>query len=1134
MESMCLIVRMTTITENLCHHHHSPAFKRWAMVMVILVSSLVSCSEEEKSPEISALVPSSAQHYQPVPAASSNVTFANRIRETVNFNYFLYPFIYFGGGVAVGDINNDALPDIYLTSNMGSNTLYLNRGNLTFEDISESAGVTGVFNRWTTGVTMVDINHDGYLDIYVSVAGPNEGHRGNLLYVNQQDNTFEEQAEQWGIADAGHTIQSVFFDYDRDGDLDLYVGNYPPSGFQQNSDFFTQKMKVSDPSESDKLYRNEGDHFVDATQAAGVLNYGLTLGLSVADFNNDGWPDLYVSNDFNSSDYLYINQQDGSFANKLTTYTGHTSNFGMGTDAADINNDGLTDLIQLDMMGSTNEQQKANMSAMNPEAFYATVDQGLHYQYMKNTLQLNTGQASFMDVGELAGVAYTDWSWGALLMDMNNDGHKDIFITNGMRRDVNNNDFNALFRIQKAYNKIEPSQYLDWLRKMPVRPVENFSFLNNGDLTFRPTGQDYGLNERGFSQGAAYADLDADGDLDVLVNNLDAPAQLFENVAMPAANFLRIKLRGQSKNPFGIGAQLSIYAQGRRQYQELFLTRGYQSSVEPVVHFGLGEMDYVDSVYIRWPDGSYQVLRDVPANQTVEVEQAARAKPLVEKNQNPLFTTYEPQLSPDYVHRENEFDDFEREVLLPHKMSQFGPALATADVNADGRDDFYVGGAAGFAGALYLQQPDGSFRVSQTNLWQHDQAAEDVAALFFDANGDTFPDLYVVSGGNEHPAGDQRYGDRIYINNRQGGFGSAEGALPERYVSGSCVQTIDFDRDGDDDLLVGGRQVPGQYPRPADSYLLRNDSDAENTHFTDVIQEVAPQLNEIGMVTAATVADVDNDGWPDMVIVGEWMSPVVLLNEAGKFQDGSADYGLTEQVGWWNSIVAGDIDHDGDVDLVAGNLGLNYKYKASADAPFRIYAGDFDENGSLDIVLGYHQAGELYPLRGRECSSQQMPLIKKKIPNYTAFSQASLSDIYSAEKLNEALHYSATTFAHTVFINQDGNFDPHPLPNYAQASSVNAIHLQDLNSDGHSDLLLGGNLYDAEVETPRNDASYGLFLAGDGSGHFSPSMPTESGIHIRGEIRKISRLKLASGEYGWLIARNDNKLLVVRPTSERE
>ena len=1097
-----------------------------SITFIVLLSLLFGCTESEPTTN-SVASPAPSQHYQSVPASASGIQFANNIRETANFNYFLYPFIYFGGGVAIGDINNDSLPDIYFTSNMGLNTLYLNQGNMRFQDITQSAGVEGVYNRWTTGVTMVDINNDRYLDLYVSVAGPREEHR-NLLYVNQQDNTFKEQAEQWGVADPGHTIQSAFFDYDRDGDLDLYVGNYPPAGFSQTTDFFAAQREAPEASESDKLYRNEGSHFVDVTAEAGLLNYGLTLGLSVTDVNNDDWPDLYVSNDFNSSDYLYINQGDGTFEDQLTAYAAHTSNFGMGTDAADINNDGRVDLIQADMMGATNEQQKANMSAMNPEQFYHTVAQGLHYQYMKNTLQLSTGKERWLEIGELAGVAYTDWSWGPLLLDMNNDGHKDIFITNGMRRNVNDNDFNAYFRIQQEYQRIDPTQYMSLLQKIPVRPVRNAAFLNQGNLSFEAANRDYGLSYAGFSQGAAYGDLDQDGDLDLVVNNLDSTASLLENVS-PAelTHYLRFRLVGTSDNSFGIGASVWVYTDSVSQYQELQLTRGYESSVEPIVHVGLGEATVADSVRIVWPNGTQQWLHSVAADRVMEIRQQDAVPPSVSRTvPSPLFTTHEPTLSPSFVHQENEYDDFAREVLLPHRMSQFGPALATADVNADGRDDFYVGGAAGAAGALYVQQSDGSFRSQPSALWQQDRAHEDVDALFFDANGDELPDLYVVSGGNEFATGEAYYQDRLYVNNGRGEFSRSSEALPRLRFSGSCVRAADMDQDGDQDLFVGGRQVPGQYPQPADSYVWRNDSDAQQVLFTDVTEEVAPQLQKIGMVTDASWVDLESDGWPDLVIVGEWMPVILLNNESGVLRPDRSDNGLANQVGWWGALAVGDVDNDGDPDLVVGNVGLNYKYHASPQEPFKVFADDFDQNGRLDIVLGYYNQGELFPLRGRECSSQQIPAIKKKFPNYTAFSQASLVDVYSPEQLENALHYEATTFASQVFLNQDGQFTAQPLPRYAQASSINAIVLEDVNNDSYIDLIVAGNQYDSEVETPRNDASMGLVLIGNGQGQFSALPPESSGIEIPGETQKIVPLTIGDNQLSWLVGRNNGRLMI--------
>jgi hypothetical protein len=1080
------------------------------------------------------------QRFRLLEPDESGVRFVNRLRETAEFNYFTYPFIYFGGGAATGDLNNDGLPDLFLTSNMEFDALYLNRsapgqGGLKFEDITQAAGVAGLFGRWTTGVTMADVNNDGYLDMYVSVAGPNApAERKNLLYVNNGPArngvpTFTEQAEAYGIADEGHSIQSAFFDYDNDGDLDLYVGNYPPSGFGMKTDFFAPKVKNPTPAESDRLYRNDGGHFTDVTQQAGLLNYGLTLGLSVADFNDDGYLDLYVSNDFNSPDYLFINQRNGQFRDELGTYARHTANFGMGTDAADVNNDGHLDLIQLDMMGSTNAEQKTNMSAMNPALFYQTTRAGLHHQYMKNVLQLNTGRGGFVDVGELAGIATTDWSWGGLLFDMNNDGTKDLFITNGMRRNVNDNDFNAYFAIQKAYRQIDPARYAELLRQIPVRPVANVGFLNEGDLRFAKTDSAYGLNFKGFSNGAAYADFDGDGDLDLVVNNIDRPAQVYENTSVSGVkpNFLRLKLSGTVDNRFGIGTRVRVFTGSGTFTEELMPTRGYESSVEPIVHVGLGRATAVDSVHLFWPKGGFQRISNPPLNQLTEVRQAV--SPVgrgVLRAPVPagMLRVVEPALQPDFVHQENQYDDFATEVLLPHRMSQHGPALAVADVNRDGRDDFYVGGAQGQPGALYVQQKDGSFRAMPGATWQADRAHEDVAALFFDANQDGYSDLFVVSGGNERPAGDGYYAPRLYLNAGGRCFRRAPDALPRLSVSGSCVRAADVDRDGDLDLFVGGRQVPGRYPLPASSYLLRNESGGANVRFSVV--EV-PALTHLGLVTDAVWTDLDRDDWLDLVVVGEWMAPTVFRNQRGTLTGTAQPAGLAGQVGWWNTVAAADLDADGDPDLVLGNLGLNYKYKASPREPFKVYADDFDGNGRLDIVLGYYDAGRLYPVRGRSCSSQQMPSIKKKFPTYAEFSKADLSTVYSREKLSNATRYEAVNFATSVALNEGHRFTIKALPRLAQLSSVNAVLVRDFNGDGKPDLLLAGNQYESEVETPRADAGLGTLLLGDGRGGFAEQSPGQSGLAIQGEVRHLHLLNGPTGTARIMVARNEEKLLML-------
>ena len=1071
------------------------------------------------------------QYFKAIPSDSSQIKFLNKTQESQNFNYLTYPFIYFGGGVSTGDINNDGLPDIYFTGQMGKNKLYLNRGNMSFQDITQIAGVEGLYNHWTTGTTMADVNNDGFLDIYLSVAGPG-AIRKNLLYINNQNNTFSEQAQSYGIADKGHSIQSAFFDYDNDGDLDLYVGNYPISGFNQKNDFFEKKMKQPNLDESDKLYRNDNGKFTDVTELSGILNYGLTLGISFSDFNGDGNVDIYVSNDFNSADFLYINQGNGTFSNEIQQYTMHTSNFGMGTDAADMNNDGLIDFVQLDMMGSTNEDQKSNMSAMNTELFYDLVDKGLHYQYMKNTLQLNTGMNNFMEIGELAGISYTDWSWCPLFFDMQNNGFKDLFVTNGIRRNVNNNDYNAFFRIQKAYGRVKPEQYLEWVKRMPSTVVPNFAFSNNGNLTFERKNSEYGLSSEGFSNGASYADLDLDGDLDLVVNHLDRASQVFENRISnkTGSNFLRLKLIGKEDNTWGIGARVSIYANNEQQLAEVQTTRGYESSVEPVLHFGVGTHQKIDSIKVFWPKGGLQTVYNIQSNQLLEIKQESQTKLIPESLIKPrtLFSTEEPNLSPQYTHSENDFNDFERELLLPHKMSQQGPALAVADVNGDGLDDFYIGGAKNQSAELYLQNEQGNFHTISENTWLLDKKYEDISAIFFDVDKDGDKDLYVASGGNENIYGDQLYQDRLYINDGTGKFKNNKEGLPKNYTSSSIVKSIDFDEDGDLDLFVGGRQAPGEYPLPVNSYILRNDSHSSLIKFTDVTHEIAPNLINIGMVTDAQWGDINRDGLQDLVLVGEWMTPKVFINIDGRFQENTSSFGLKNFTGWWNTLKIADIDNDGDLDFIAGNLGLNYKYKATKDEPFRLYAGDFDDNGNLDIVLGYYNEGELYPLRGRECSSQQIPSIKKKFPDYTSFSKASLNEVYEPSKLSQAIGYSAETFANSVFINNSGTFVQKPLPYLAQTSSINDMLIEDFDEDGNLDIIIVGNLYGSEVETPRNDANFGLLLNGLGNGEFEVISPTLSGINIIGEAKRIQKLRTVNNTESYLIARNNMNLITLK------
>ncbi len=1073
--------------------------------------------------------------FNQLPAERSGIQFSNNLTEDDSVNYFNYMYIYMGGGVAVGDLNNDDLPDIYFTGNMVENKLYLNQGNMRFEDITEKAGVGGD-NRWVTGVTLGDANQDGWLDIYVSVSGKWTTTK-NLLYINNAREgeipTFTESAESYGVADEGNSTQAVFFDYDLDGDQDLYVINYPLTTSRQNIMEFLTYRDNAPFSRSDRLYNNQGNgKFEDVTPTAGLAKYGLSLGVSVGDYNQDGWPDVYVSNDFSTPDYFLINNRDGTFSDQNLTLTNHTSYFGMGSDAADFNNDGRLDLFQVDMMPKDNRRAKENMDSMDPERFNDIIENDMHYQYSINTLQLNMGNDAkglphFSDIARLAGVSSTDWSWAALLADFDNDGFKDAYVTNGVRRDINNSDF---FRSDEVKNFTD-SVTLELTLKMPSEKIENYGFKNNGDLSFTNVSQQWGFNYKGFSNGVAYADLDNDGDLDLVLNNLDDTSIVYENTTSDteANNFLRIKMKGPEKNRFGIGAKVWLKDGDELQFQELTLTRGFQSAVEPVLHFGVGKKASIKEVKVVWPDGKEEVLQNVETNQVIafDYNQATPAKQKQTQPQTtkPLFADITDSVQLKYKHEENSYNDFRYQVLLPHKTSEYGPALAVSDIDNDGLDDFYIGGAYGVAGKMFHQQEDGTFLEIGAEIWEADRQQEDVGAAFFDANGDGLPDLYVVCGGNEYKSESDYYQDKFYLNQGNGVFKKVNSALPAMVSSGSCVVPADYDNDGDLDLFVGGRLTPRNYPTAPKSYVLKNESSGTKVKFTDVTASIAPELQEIGMVTKAEWLDVDNDKNLDLILIGEWMGITCFKNSNGQFTNESESCGFSGTEGWWYGMISEDFDSDGDQDFVMGNLGRNYKYQAREDAPFSLYTYDYDNNNKKDIVLSYYQDGVQYPVRGRECSSQQIPAIKAKFKDYHSFASANLEQIYSSEHLEKSTHYQVKSFASCYVENKgDGSFSLTPLDNLAQISSINTLVAHDFNHDGNLDVVYGGNLYGSEVETPRNDAGFGGVMLGDGGGGFKSEMPYQSGLMVTGEVKAAEKMKMAGGREAILFAKNNDYL----------
>ncbi len=1067
----------------------------------------------------------------------TGLNFNNKLEETTSMNGFYYEYFYNGAGVAVADFNNDGLQDIYFTSNLRTNKLYLNQGELKFKNVSIKANAQG-YEGFTTGVAIVDINNDRLKDIYILKSGRFESDEPlrNELLINTGVNEnnipiFEEKASEYNLDLPHHSTQASFFDYDRDGDLDMFLINHNIEIYEMHE--IEDIMKNQSEKIGEKLYRNDNGKFVNVTEKAGIIsnNLGFGLGVAIGDVNNDGWPDVYTGNDYYEKDHLYINNQNGTFNEVSEKAFGHISTFSMGNDIADINNDGYLDIISLDMMAEDNYGQKASMSGMNVAGFSMIENLGLHRQYMYNSLQVNNGNYPntknpvFSDIAQLANISSTDWSWAPLLMDMDNDGYRDIFVSNGIKRDFRNNDF--LIYLEKKYKEGSKKQNIDLskhvedlLKKLPERKKKNCFYLNKSNLQF----QKQELNQpASFSNGAAYADFDNDGDLDIIVNNTDDFAYLYRN-NQKKNNYLKVKLKGSKRNIDAVGARLKVTVGEHIFTAENYFTRGFQSAMSVPMHFGLGNAKKVEELKVIWPDGKSQTLVDIDVNKEISISyDTAHSKEhrgLENQNKDFLFEDATLQYGTYIKHQENNYDDFSLESLLPHKMSEEGPALAVGDINSDGLDDFYLGGAKGISGTLFMQTEKGELLASNMALFQKEREFEDVDAEFFDVDSDGDLDLYIVSGGNEFKENSIYYSDRIYINTN-GIFTKIDTPFKNNItISGSVVKPHDFDSDGDLDLFIGGRQSPGKYPYPTMSLILRNDSRNGKIQFVDIEVEA---LKDIGMVTDAQWADIDGDKVKDLVIVGEWMPIKILKHNKGIFSDVTEMAGLNKEIGWWFSVEVADFDNDGDMDFIAGNLGLNSKYKASEKAPFEIFAKDFDQTGTLDIVLGYHEKGKLFPLRGRQCSSNQMPFIKKKFPTYHDFASAELINVYGEENISNALHYKATTFATSYFENKgNGTFTKRRLPNEAQTTTITNIISEDIDKDGNLDLVLLGNMYGFEVETPRQDAGYGLYMAGDGKGGFKPVMPFNSGVYVNGNISEAKFIKMLSGKKTIIIAKNDD------------
>jgi enediyne biosynthesis protein E4 len=1094
-------------------------------IMLLLVFSCKP-GEKEKNELFSLLSP-----------AVTGVSFANQLTETEQFNIIQYLYFNNGAGVASGDINNDGLTDLYFTSNQNSNKLYLNKGNLKFEDITEKAGVSGKGN-WKTGVTMADVNGDGLLDIYVCQVGNYKVvHGKNQLFINQGDLTFKDEAHEYGLDFQGFSTQAAFFDFDMDGDLDMYLLNH---SVHTSRSYGPVSLRYDhDTLAGDRLYRNDevgGKRFFrDITQQAGIYNsqIGYGLGVSICDINNDGFPDIYISNDFHENDYLYINNGNGTFSERLTEYIRHTSRSSMGNDAGDINNDGLLDIMVLDMLPEEEKIRKQSGGEDDFELYKLKLEYGYGNQFVRNNLQLNLGDGMFSEIGRLAGVYATDWSWSPLFCDVDNDGWKDLFITNGIYRRANDLDYvrfltkNNFFTLEENKNAPDKELY----DKMPLYPNVNYIYKNNGDLTFSNMAKEWGFNTRSYSNGSSYADLDNDGDMDLITNNINEPAYIYRNNAsnQPDNHFLSIVLKGKGLNTHAIGARVTLYCKDQKQVAEQFPTRGFMSSVSDVLHFGLGLSGVVDSVLVRWPDLTEQIIKDVPADKIITLEINNAVKPSrgngQDGNNMKLFSqTLLPGI--EYRHKEDIHVDFKREHLIPHSLLAEGPALVVGDLNGDEMEDLFIGGAKGQTSRIFFQQIDGTFKPWETPVFIKDINSEDVDAAAFDADGDGDLDLYIVRGGNSVNVGNPLLDDRLLINDGNGEFKECEkGSLPFTANNGSCVRPCDFDGDGDTDLFVGSISIPGIYGFSPNQLLLENDG---HGHFKDVTDYRMNRLKKIGMVTDACWTDFDKDGDKDLIIVGEWMKVSVLMNNKGIFTDVTHKTGLEETTGWWNCIRAADIDGDGDEDLIGGNLGLNSILKASVKEPVKMYLNDFDNNGSLDQVICSYQDGVSYPVASLDEMISQMPFLEKKFPSYSDFGGKTAKEIFGKKTLNRSILKSAVLFESCFFINNgDGTFKIMKLPTMVQFSPVRDILVRDLDMDGNMDLVLAGNDYSVRPSMGRYDASYGWCLLGVSDYRYNSLTPAKSGLKINGDARRILPIKVSGKRY-LATAVNDGDLQIFK------
>lgn len=1082
---------------------------------VLALFMLSRCKEKNDAPVLLELMP----------PEKTGVAFTNEIREDENLNILSFEYFYNGAGVGIGDFNRDGLQDIFFSSNMGQSRLYLNKGNFVFTDITDSSGINTT-GKWAAGVSIVDINQDSLPDIYVCFAGPHGADkRANALYLNNGNNSFTDKAREYGLADTGHSVQAVFFDYDRDKDLDMYLLTNITD--ETGPNIIRPKRNNGEMANTDRLYRNNGNNtFTNVSKEAGITHEGYGLGVSVADINEDGWPDIFVSNDYISNDLLYINNKNGTFTNVANVAFKHTSYSAMGNDVGDINNDGKPDMVEVDMLPPDNYRKKMMLGSTNHDRYRSELQYGYDPQFMRNTLQLHrgvdqNGMPGFSEIGQLSGIAATDWSWSSLLVDLDNDGWKDLVFTNGYPRDITNRDF-ITYRTQSGNKDLFPA-----LQKLDGALLHSFVFQNQHNLIYKDMSAEWGITKSAYSSGAAYADLDNDGDQDMIFVNTGTPASIYRNNtnSLKQNHSINIALAGPMGNINAYGTKINLYANNLALYQEYNPVHGYQSSVAGPVHFGINKEIKADSVVVTWPDGKITRLYNIQADQQIQI--AYSTSNLYDKEPGKkdemIFQPVNNKYGIHFRHKETPYTDFNIQPLLPHKFSQSGPGIAVGDMNGDGLDDFFVGGAYHQSGELFFQQRNGQF--TSTPLENRKKNEEDMGSMLFDADNDKDLDLYIVSGGNEFAAGSPYYQDRLYTNDGHGRFSLNTGALPVENASGSCVTATDFDQDGDLDLFVGGKINPQHYPEGGNSFLLENNGG----RFTDVTDRKAPGLKNIGMVNAAIWSDVNNDHRPDLIVAGEWMPVTIFTNEQQQFKNATRQFGLENTVGWWNSINAGDFNRDGKTDFILGNLGNNSRYTTSATNPLSIYTNDFGSIGNRNAVISYTENGNTYPIHPRDDLMMQLPGLRKKFPLYDNYARAGMTEIFSPQALQQAKSATANTFQ-SVIVQNNGNqpWAISPLCIEAQFAPVFGILVNDYDADGFEDILLTGNFYGAEVINGQYDAFKGLFLQGNGEGDFKVK---ENGFRIEGDGKGLAEIFWRDNSPIILAALNNDSLVAVEGPS---